>query len=253
VSAAYDAATCRLAYAWSGNFLDAAGAWAERGGAPARPLGPKFWTAPLGCPVGVGDVVPDFAARAKDPAFGALPPEGQVFKGARRLHFDGYGMAPDGGPTFRYRLDDDRDLQLGVLEHLQPMTSALGVGLRRRFTLLAQPHHTVWLRVGESPREPRLLDARGTPLPLDLKAEPVTLPPEGRWLVLPQDGERVVLLSLFRAPPDSAWRLYRAGGVWQAVVHVPPPVQAVQVHVEVRLWAPYRDEPGLFRELLSAR
>src|SRR5262249_54659546 len=66
VGLAFDANACRLAYAWSGNFLDAAPAWDNRGGAPARVLGPKFWTAPPGCPVGVGGQPPDFAARARD-------------------------------------------------------------------------------------------------------------------------------------------------------------------------------------------
>ena len=52
VSVAYDMATCRLAYAWSGNFLDASPAWNDRGGSPANLLGPRFWLAPPGCPRG---------------------------------------------------------------------------------------------------------------------------------------------------------------------------------------------------------
>src|SRR5690606_35214559 len=50
VRLAYDAQNCRLAYAWSGDFLDMTGAWANRGGRPAAPLGPIFWNAPQGFP-----------------------------------------------------------------------------------------------------------------------------------------------------------------------------------------------------------
>ena len=55
VSAAFDAHTCRLAYAWTGQFLDAAPVWDGRGGNPAKVLGTKIWNAPAGCPVSAGD------------------------------------------------------------------------------------------------------------------------------------------------------------------------------------------------------
>ena len=85
VSAAFDAHTCRLAYAWSGPFLDASPVWDGRGGNPAHVLGPHIWNAPAGCPVGAttSNEPPDFAARAKDPAFGAGLPEGKLFDGRR--------------------------------------------------------------------------------------------------------------------------------------------------------------------------
>ena len=84
VSAAFDAHTCRLAYAWTGQFLDAAPVWDGRGGAPAKVLGPHIWNAPAGCPVAAtpSDQPPDFAARAKDAAFGGALPEGVLFDGA---------------------------------------------------------------------------------------------------------------------------------------------------------------------------
>ncbi len=46
VHLAFDAQTCRLAYAWNGEFLDMGPVWNGRGGHQARLLGNKFWTAP---------------------------------------------------------------------------------------------------------------------------------------------------------------------------------------------------------------
>ena len=79
VNVAFSADQCRLAYAWGGNFIDASPVWADRGGRPAKLLGPKFWTAPSGHPWGLtlnpGNP-PDFLGRANNPAFGlSLPLE----------------------------------------------------------------------------------------------------------------------------------------------------------------------------------
>jgi hypothetical protein len=52
---------------------DASPVWNNRGGAPAKLLGPKFWTAPAGHPWGLTtnrDIPPDFLARSSNPAFG---------------------------------------------------------------------------------------------------------------------------------------------------------------------------------------
>ena len=55
VSVAFSADECRTAYAWAGNFLDASPVWNNRGGAPAKLLGQKFWSAPAGHPWGTDD------------------------------------------------------------------------------------------------------------------------------------------------------------------------------------------------------
>ena len=68
MNAVFDSSTCRLSYAWSGNFLDLSPVWNDRGGNPARVLGNKFWTAPVGHPWALveGSGVPDFAKQAMD-------------------------------------------------------------------------------------------------------------------------------------------------------------------------------------------
>jgi hypothetical protein len=46
VHCAFDADRCRLALVWTGRFLNAAGAWAARGGTETDPDQPPAWTAP---------------------------------------------------------------------------------------------------------------------------------------------------------------------------------------------------------------
>src|SRR5690606_27772993 len=122
---------CRVAYAWSGNFLDATPVWNNRGGNPADLLGPIFWHAPPGHPWAIVARLsesgpdsesratvanpPDFAAMAKDPAYGAAVPNEQIYQGPKRLHFDGYTLAADGRPTFRYRVESPQDRLNGLL------------------------------------------------------------------------------------------------------------------------------------------
>jgi mono/diheme cytochrome c family protein len=250
VATAFDAATCRLAYAWSGNFLDASPVWNDRGGSPAKVLGPRFWTAPAGPPWGLSDSAepPDFTAQARDPAFGAALPEGKVFDGRQRLFFQGYSTDATGFPTYRYRHDG-----LEVAERPEPLRCTVAVGLARRFTLTVPAKQTAWLRAGETPRDPRLLDDKGGLLPLDLKAEGVELPTAGRMLVVPQDGERVMALALTAGPAGSRWHLRKQGSVWQVLLRLPTAAETAKAEVVLRVWAPYRDEPGLWKELVTAK
>ncbi|MBL8794001.1 MAG: c-type cytochrome, partial [Planctomycetia bacterium] len=104
VNAAFDANTGRLAFAWSGNFLDVAPIWDNRGGTPVKVLGPRFWSGTVGQPWALHDSndPPDFAAQAKDPAWGGPLPDSKVFMGVKQLEFRGYGSDPSGAVTFRY-------------------------------------------------------------------------------------------------------------------------------------------------------
>jgi mono/diheme cytochrome c family protein len=255
VAAAFDAATCRLAYAWSGNFLDASPVWNDRGGNPAKVLGPQFWKAPPGCPWGVtaSNEPPDFLARAKDPAYGAALPEGKVYDGPRQVRFESYGTDKDGVPTFRYRLNAADPQSVAVTEQPLPLHSPVAAGLARRFTLDVPARQTPWLFAGETTREPRLLDGKGAALPLDLKGGSAEVPAAGSLLVLTQDGEHVIVLALASAPEGSHWQLYRLGNTWQALLHLPTVNAAGKVEVLLNVWAPYRDEPGLLKELVGAK
>ena len=105
---------------WAGAFLDVSPVWDGRGGNPAVVLGTRFWAAPEGFPWGTGDEPPDFAARARDPAFGARVPENQLFEGPKHLHFDGYSTDGSGRPAFRYRVAAGPGQELIVREAPEP-------------------------------------------------------------------------------------------------------------------------------------
>jgi mono/diheme cytochrome c family protein len=255
VSTAFDANTCRLSYAWSGNFLDASPVWDNRGGAPAKVLGARFWTAPAGCPVGVTNSTtsPDFAARAKNPAYGAPLPEGKLLDGPKLLHFDGYSTDKDGVPTFRYHLDVGDNEKVAVSEKIEALRSKVAAGVGRRFTLETPGGQTPWLLLGESPREPRMLDAKGAPVALDLKSGGADVPVAERFPVLPQDGDRAIVLTLPTVPEGSVWRIQREGATWQVLLRLSPAKEAAKVRVDVNVWSPYKDEPALLKELIVPR
>jgi mono/diheme cytochrome c family protein len=255
VSTVFDAVTCRLCYAWSGNFLDVSPVWGDRGGSPAHVLGEAFWRAPAGCPwaLSASQEPPDFLGRARDPAYGAPVPEGQLYDGPHQVRFEGYHTDHAGAPTFRYHVEAAGGHALAVTERPGPLRTAAGVGLARRFTVRAPAGQTPWLFAGDTGRQPRLLDAGGTPLPLDLRAASAEVPASGRVVLLPQDGDRVLVLRLAAAPDGSRWRLQHVGDRWQALLRLPPSTTTAPDHVDVDVWVPYRDEPALLKELLSAK
>jgi hypothetical protein len=252
---AFDAAACRLAYAWTGNFLDASPAWSNRGGAPSKVLGPRFWTAPAGCPWGTSDTdePPDFAARARNPAFGASVPEGQLPDGPRQLGFEGYAIDKSGLPTFRYVLDGVASQALVVSERPVPLRSRVAHGLARQFALELPARRTAWLLAGEASREPRALDSQGNLLGFDLKPGLAEFAPGNRFLVLPQGDGRVTVLGLSGAPDGTRWRVQRHNDGWQALVRLPRPEKAEKWQVSLSIWVPYRDEPGLLKALLEMK
>jgi len=65
VNYVFDAEQCRVRYAWSGEFLDVSKVWTGRGGGQAAVLGKKFFTAPEGHPLRIGnpDVEPQLKFR----------------------------------------------------------------------------------------------------------------------------------------------------------------------------------------------
>jgi cytochrome c551/c552 len=250
VSAMFDAGTCRLAYAWSGAFLDAAGAWRDRGGSQARPLGPRFWTAPAGCPWAATASAgpPDFSAHARDPAYGAALAEGKLYDGPRHLAFVGYTTDAKGLPTFRYRLQADTAQPVEVSEGVEPLRSTVAAGFARRFTLQASGHTTPWLWAGECGATPRFLDGNKSEL---APAQEGEVPAAGARLVLVQN-DRAIILAATEAPSEARWHLHRHGGTWQVLLRLPA-LTSGQVKVTLQIWAPYSNDSTLWKDLGSAK
>src|SRR5207248_10473092 len=190
-------------------------------------------------------------ARAVGPAYGAHLPNGTIYQGPTLVKFAGYSTDKAGAPTFRYGLQPATPDRVTVTERPGPLRSAVAVGVARRFRLELPARQTAWLLAAEAVREPRLLDEKGAPLPLGLKDGRAEVDPAGRLLVLPQREDRVAVLALTAAPAGSRWQLQRVGNTWQAVLRVPAAAEATKAEVGINVWVPYRDEPGLLKELIT--
>jgi hypothetical protein len=226
VAVAFDAETCRLAYAWSGGFLDPTPVWTNRGGAPANLLGSRFWTAPLDCPWEV-------TASTSSPT------------GKSESAFTGYTVDAGGRPTFRYRVSG-RDGALDVSERPEPLRDPAGVGLARQFDLRMPAGRTAWLQVGRAVRPPHTVDANGEAVALSLNSDVTTLPAAGRALVLPQTGEREELVRVPTGAESAQWYLRRHGNEWRVWLAVPGAGE-----VRLHTWIPFRSEAGHRKEIVK--
>lgn len=161
---AYDAAHARLVASWTGDFLDATGAWKGRGGAITGGRGESDWTAPPG-PTFLFGPGPFSAWPADEP-----PDQPRAFLG--------YDLAPDGTPTFRSRVTPTQGTPITIAETFTPADK----GFRRtiRFSNLAG--RDVWMNVGES--KVTVLEPAGIqPGPLD-RGRAVRIKPSGDALTM---------------------------------------------------------------------
>jgi len=259
VNLAFSADQCRLAYSWAGNFIDASPVWANRGGAPAKLLGPKFWSATNGHPWGLTanpHIPPDFVGRANNPAFGQpLPLEpARIYDGPKAVQFEGYSLDKEGRPTFRYRLTENpKDAILTIAETPIPMKPSVATGFTRKFAIETPAGYTPWLLAGQSNKEPRVVSAIGEKIAgLDLKAEEPTITTAATRVVLPQDGDRAVVLEALDAPAGSVWRFTpKPGGGYLVMLRMPAPKEAWKGAFEVVLWAIPKDDDALLKDLAS--
>jgi hypothetical protein len=258
---AFSADQCRLAYAWGGNFLDASPVWANRGGAPAKLLGPKFWTSPPGHPWGLTvnpNIPPDFLGRANNPAFGlALPLEpARIYEGTRAVNFDGYSLDKDDLPTFRYTLrENEKDGVLKVAETIVPIKASVATGFIRRFAIDTPGGYRVWFLAGQSGKEPRAYTAAGAPLPtLDLKSAEPRVEAIVSRMVLPQEGDKAIVLEVTGTPAGTAWRVSpKSGGGWLVMLRLPESKEHWKGAFDLVTWALPKDDELLLKDLGTAK
>ena len=255
VSVAFDLARCRLAYAWSGRFLDASPVWNDRGGNPAKVLGPRFWTAPAGCPWAIHDShePPDFLAQAKDPCYGATPPEGRMHDGPHHLHFESYSVDKSGSPSFHYRLQTNAERFLQISERIEPLRSPLAVGLARHFTLACPAGTSAWLFAGQARNKPRVVETSNLPAARDVEGGQTDFEAAGRWLLIPQDDGRLAVLELAAGPDGTSWTLRQAEGQWQALLRVPVSPGKSKPDVILSIWILPRNDAALLKELVRLK
>jgi mono/diheme cytochrome c family protein len=133
---AFDAVNVRLVDAWRGAFLDASGAWANRGGTNAGGQGPTIWKAPAG---------PALVLGAKPEKW---PSKGGAEAG---VAFRGYRVNADGSPTFRYSLRPaGGGTAVEVEEQFRPTTGERPA-IARSFKVSGMASGQVlWLNVGDA-------------------------------------------------------------------------------------------------------
>lgn len=248
VSAVFDAAACRLAYAWSGNFLDVSPVWDNRGGAAAKVLGSKFWTAPQGFPwaANASNDPPDFMKQRTDPERGAALAEGKTFTGDYHLFFNGYSTDKLGIPIFRYEFDGPQS-RIRVEERPLPLRSSAGDGLARHFNIDKRAKQNLWLLVAESSRI-GWLNREGHALDFML-TDRIELPTH--HIATSGGSGRMILFVLKEVPSESRWVVRRLGSTSQLLLRLP--ADESPARVSLHIWSAYRDEPALVKEILSAR
>lgn len=256
VNLAFSADQCRLAYAWAGHFLDAAPVWNNRGGAPARLLGPKLWTAAPTHPWGLTTnphLPPDFLARANNPAFGTpLPLEpARIYHGLQAVHFDGYSLDRQNRPTFRYTLNEGgTGAVLRIAETPIPMTTVVATGFRRHFEFEAPGGYSTWFLAGQSAQQPRAVSTNGNQQKHDWNSGATMLPAQGVRLVLPQEGQGVVVLEAMNPPEGTLWHISQGkGGAWLTTLRISERTANWKGKLDIAVWSLPRDDDTLLKEL----
>jgi mono/diheme cytochrome c family protein len=250
VNIAYDGTQARIAYAWAGNFLDASPVWTNRGGNPAKLLGPKFWTAPAGHPWTVGNNVPDVGERATDPAFGGFNNPNKAFTGTPLLTFDGYTLDSKGYPTFRstVRESDNRSgPALTVFEKPAPLTSSVATGFARQFTFETAEPHKAWFLISNDADSMKICGPDGQLIPSTPKEK---LDVSDYRFVFPQANGGAMVITFPKRPKDSIIALIQSekkNGKTAMFLRIPKVVKDAEVVMHT--WAIAKDDAKLIREL----
>jgi hypothetical protein len=257
VSIAFSADQCRLSYAWAGNFLDASPVWNNRGGSPAKLLGPKFFGTPAGHPWGLTSnpyLPPDFLGRANNPIFGTpLPLEpARTYDGPRAVEFDGYSLDKSGQPTFRYRLTENgRGAVLKVAETPRPLSSVIAKGLARQFEVEAPGEYQAWFLAGSSNKDIRAIRTQGgKPIVPDRNEPESSIGVDGVRVILP-DGDKASVLEVIGAPAGTQWRFEaKPGGGWLAIIRLPESRTALKAAFTLNVWGLPKDDDEFLKGLV---
>jgi mono/diheme cytochrome c family protein len=251
ISLAFDAKRCRLAYAWTGEFLDVGPAWTGRGGQPAKLLGKRFWTGPDGFPwtfTESGAAPEDFPTLFADPMLGAPLPDGAVPYASPRLRFLGYDLGRSGSATFRisYRDVKDRAVEISMTPGALRVSAAAGVVCDYSLRQFDEALSVGWLYIGRSESYPQRVS--GAPAIPVLPAEPKT----SRHLV---DASEPLVLHLgggtrvVRTTARGAWHITRRPSGWVILLRV-----SVRENSSFRIveWVPHRDDQQMIGEAVEA-
>jgi hypothetical protein len=238
VHLAYDVQTCRLAYAWSGEFLDMGPVWNDRGGNPARVKGSIFWRSPAGFPWDVtasAGAVPDFTERGTDTSLGAaLPYDGKLHP--TRLDFRGYHL-DERGPTFRYELQLDGGKKASFTEQVISVHTASANGTLRSATTAAPADQTIWLNAAVAERAPEWTTADGRSGQFDA---PEKSAPGDAVLRFMQDGKPIVI-HLRTVPAGAVWVAAKQKDKTFLILRLPTAGEGKPVQLQLATLSPVND------------
>ncbi len=239
----YDSSQARLAYAWSGNFLEMSNVWAGRGGNPATVLGNKFYTPPPGHPwaLSAGTAMPDFAKQNAKPEYGARLREGTTYNGPMAVRFTGYSLNDQGEPSFTYLFTPDNGKnKLSISEQPKPAQAAVANGLSREFEVQAPEGYSSWFRAALSADEPKQVDADGQFVAF---TSPATA--EKHRVAVQKAGGG---LDVFTADAGR-WHLNKVGDNWELLLQLGDGKAAFQDRVTCTVWSVPKNEPSLLKGL----
>ncbi|MGE5191176.1 MAG: DUF6797 domain-containing protein [Deltaproteobacteria bacterium] len=237
---AYDAQSCRLSYAWTGEFLDMRPVWEGRGGNKAGIDGTIYWTAPAGFPWDVtpsASPIPDFSSHGSDTTLGAiLPQDGKLYP--TRLDFRAVHPRPD-RTVFDYELDLGDGKRTAFTETVSTFRQPLAIGVRRQAEVAVPRGHFAWLNVSVADQPPAWIAAAkdsGT-LDADTKAAPANA-----VLKIVQGGKRYVLHLRGKASAAD-WLATKHGDLWSVVLRIPSSGESAKALVDLVVLKPFDDDP----------
>lgn len=237
---AYDAQSCRLSYAWSGEFLDMRPVWDGRGGNQAAIEGAVFWTAPAGFPwevTGSSAAVPDFSNRGSDTSLGAIAPQdGKLYP--TRLNFRKLQSHPD-RTTLAYELELGDDRVATFAETVATFRTELAIGITRDFVITTPLGQFVWLSAAMADQPPDWQTADGRRGRLDFGDKTA---PGAAVVSFVQNGRRYVV-DQRDGSVESDWLAVERGDRWSLVLRVPAHGEPPQTAIHLRLLKPIDDQP----------
>lgn len=250
---AFDAQACRLAYAWSGGFLNMSPAWTERGGQVTPLEGTIYWTSPAGFPWEVttaGEAAPTFSGRAGDPTFGAAHPLDSEYHHSR-VRFRGYSQG-ENAPTFRYEYETAAGGVAKFAETIAPVQSTAGQGVDRRIELVAPANQAAWLYVGTSAQPPACEQPDGTSQPFDGSTSPVA----ATAIIRLDEPAPATYFTASELPHGAKWHAVERDGRWDLLLSIPAGKEGAPQQLGLEVWRPRQDAPAAvsaLRRELQAR
>ena len=116
--------------------------------------------------------------------------------------------------------------------------------IQRQFAIEAPKGKVLWLNVGTSSKEPRLLDATRTEAKYSSSADAA-----GIRVIASQTGDAVQVFGLKDAPAGAVWQFEKSGDKWTVLLKVSDGAKALSGTFALNSWALSKPIPAFLHEL----